>query len=430
MAAGDQLEGSIREDMGKMESRQGGGSAAADLPRSDAGKGVDAGDTGNGSSSAAAGEKVEKMMARLRLTAAEKTAVVIDDVDDLELVDPDRAFVGKVLSPNVLHLETIKSAMRPAWGNQRGLIFNTAGDNLFVAEFGSQADRDRVMEGSPWKVGKHAVLLKKFDSDVSPLDEVFDRLAIWARIPKLPTRLMRAARGFEIAKPIGIVQKVEADELGRCWGSYMRVRVEVNVNEPLLRYVTVTSSRLQTKRDENGDLPYTAKKLSADDNSKMSGGSSSGTNAMSGGSFIPGSRGSDGSSTQGGRGYGRGAGKAKFQGEDHEVYSSLAGASDRGRGRAGRGRGRGRAAAGGRDLTPAKNAKVNGAGQKRKANKDQPSAPLAIEGNMEKALVVQGQSPPAQVVLDDSSESNKKMKATQEGSADQAAAAEQSRQTQ
>jgi hypothetical protein len=246
MAAGDQLEGSIREDMGKMESRQGGGSAAADLPRSDAGKGVDAGDTGNGSSSAAAGEKVEKMMARLRLTAAEKTAVVIDDVDDLELVDPDRAFVGKVLSPNVLHLETIKSAMRLAWGNPRGLIFNTAGDNLFVAEFGSQADRDRVMEGSPWKVGKHVVLLKKVDADVSPLDVVFDRLAIWARIPKLPTRLMRAARGFEIAKPIGIVQKVEADELGRCWGSYMRVRVEVNVNEPLLRYVTVTSSRLQT----------------------------------------------------------------------------------------------------------------------------------------------------------------------------------------
>uniref|UniRef100_A0A8I6X8A5 CCHC-type domain-containing protein n=1 Tax=Hordeum vulgare subsp. vulgare TaxID=112509 RepID=A0A8I6X8A5_HORVV len=152
------------------------------------------------------------------------------------------------------------------------------------------------MEGSPWRVGKHAVLLKFFDADISPVDVVFDRLAIWARIIKLPTRLMRAARGLEIAKPIGNVIRVEADDLGRCWGPYMRIRVEVVVQKPLLRYVTVISSRLQSSaayevqyehlpmycfscgllghsakgcanpadRDENGDLPYSAKRLSVD----------------------------------------------------------------------------------------------------------------------------------------------------------------------
>ncbi|KAE8770261.1 hypothetical protein D1007_58023 [Hordeum vulgare] len=266
-------------------------------------------DAGDGAESSATGAGVENLMARLRLTTAEATAMVIDDVDDLELVDPNRDFVGKVLSPNVLHIETIKSAMRPAWGNPRGLNFNPAGDNLFVVEFRSQADRDRVMEGSPWRVGKHAILLKFFDVDISPVDVVFDRLAIWARITKLPTRLMRASRGIEIAKPIGNVIKVEADDLGRCWGPYMRIRVEVDVQKPLLRCVTVTSSRLQSsatyevqyerlplycfscgllghsalgcanpaERDENGDLPYTAKRLSVDDGLKASGGSNSGS---------------------------------------------------------------------------------------------------------------------------------------------------------
>jgi hypothetical protein len=90
-------------------------------------------DNRTGSSS---GERVEQMMANLRLTAAESSAVVIDDTDDLQLVDPDRAFVGKVLAPNVLHIQNIFAAMRPAWGNPRGLILNPAGDNLFVAEFG------------------------------------------------------------------------------------------------------------------------------------------------------------------------------------------------------------------------------------------------------------------------------------------------------
>lgn len=43
------------------------------------------------------------------------------------------------------------------------------GPNLFFAEFGTEADRNRVMEWSPWMVGKHAVLLKKYDADVNPL---------------------------------------------------------------------------------------------------------------------------------------------------------------------------------------------------------------------------------------------------------------------
>jgi hypothetical protein len=131
-----------------------------------------------GSGPARAGDEVEQMMASLRLTAAESAAVVIDDINDLELIDPDRAFVGKVLAPNVLHIETIKAAMRPAWGNPKGLIFNPAGDNMFIAEFGSKNDRDRVMEGSPWKVGTHAVLMKKYDADVPPSQVVFDRMAI------------------------------------------------------------------------------------------------------------------------------------------------------------------------------------------------------------------------------------------------------------
>jgi hypothetical protein len=407
---------------------------------------------------------VEHLMAQLRLTAAESTAVVIDDVDDLELVDPDRALVGKVLSPNVLHIETIKSAMRPAWGNPRGLIFNPGGDNRFIAEFGSKVDRDRVMEGSPWKVGKHAVLLKFFDADVSPVDVVFDRLAIWARIHKLPTRLMRADRGLEIAKPLGVVKKVEADDMGRCWGSYMRVRLEVNVNEPLLRWVTVSSSRLQTssryevqyerlplycfscgllghstlvcatpaERDENGELPYTSKRLSADDGVKHAGGSSSSTKAGSGGSnSFPGSRGSDASSGQG-RGRGKEAARGPNQSDDHEVSSpQKTTTAGRGRGRNGRGRGRGRMDANGRELFPAKNPKQNSAGLKRKAVKSTAALP-AIEGNVEQALVIIGQTNavPETVEDDHSSDSNKKMRTNTSRSADLAETAAQSRLTQ
>jgi hypothetical protein len=154
-------------------------------------------------------------MARLRLTAAEATAVILDDEEEeSDLVDPARALVGKVLAPSVLHIQTISSAMRPAWGNPKGLIFNPVGDNMFLAEFGSGIDRDRVLDREPWMVGKHAVLLKKYDANFKPLQVRFDRLAIWARINDLPYRLMNSRRGEEIAKPLGRVLKVECDEQG------------------------------------------------------------------------------------------------------------------------------------------------------------------------------------------------------------------------
>ncbi|KAE8806516.1 hypothetical protein D1007_17329 [Hordeum vulgare] len=345
--------------------------------QSEKGKAAEGACTGDRITSPKSGEQVESLMARLRLTAVEATAVVIDDTADLNLVDPEKAFVGKVLAPNKLHIQTISAAMRPAWGNPKGLVINPAGDNLFIAEFSTKADRDRVMEGSPWAVGRHAVLMKKYETDVQPQMVVFDRLAIWARILALSNRLMNSQRGTAIASPIGLVTKVESDALGRCWGGYMRLRVEVKVDEPLLRCVTVFSSKLQStesyavqyerlpiychscgfighstlvcatpaKRDENDELPYSAKKLSVPDE-KRSGGARSGNNASStGGASGEGSKGSTaGSSAASGRGRGRGTKGGPATGEDQEVSSPVKGGRGRGRGRSARGRGRGSAA--------------------------------------------------------------------------------------
>ncbi|KAM0866647.1 hypothetical protein ACQ4PT_042495 [Festuca glaucescens] len=417
--------------------------------------------SGGATGGSSSGERVEQMMARLRLTAAEAKAVVIDDADDPGLVDPDRAFVGKVLAPNVLHINTISTAMRPAWGNPRGLLLNPAGDNLFIAEFGSMADRDRVMEGSPWMVGKHAVLMKKYDVEVQPDQVVFDRLAIWARIISLPNRLMTADRGMVIAAPIGVVKCVESDALGRCWGGYMRLRVEVKVDEPLMRAVTVFSSRLQTAesfavqyerlpiycfscgllghstlacpnpadRDEFGELPYSAKRLSADDPSRKSGGSKSGNNAAA-------STAQSGTAQQGARG---GKNSAPTPVGDRpgeaEISSPMKGGrgAGRGRGRSGRGRGRGRSDEAGAGQATGR-ANPSAAGKKRKPTKSQAAALLIEESpNSFGPLALVPVTGGADAVAEEdvlSSDSNKKQKTSPSRSADPAAAAEQPRPTQ
>ena len=75
----------------------------------------------SGSSSTMPGDDVAKLFGRLNLTSQEANAFVLDDEEDDYPGCPEWAIVGKVLAPNPLHISTIKAALRPAWGNPKGL---------------------------------------------------------------------------------------------------------------------------------------------------------------------------------------------------------------------------------------------------------------------------------------------------------------------
>jgi hypothetical protein len=161
---------------------------------------------------------------------------VLDDGTDDISVHSKWALIGKVLSPSTLHISTIAAALRPAWGNPRGLLLNPTGVNIFVAEFGTKADMDRVLDGSPWVVGKRAVLLQGFDADLKPQEMTFNKLRLWVRIVNPPFGYMHQKWGKAIGSSFssdGCVPVVDCAADGRCWGSYMRVRVEVDVNKLL-----------------------------------------------------------------------------------------------------------------------------------------------------------------------------------------------------
>ena len=87
-----------------------------------------------------------------------------DDEGEAEPPLVEWATVGKVLSMMAVHLSTVRTAMKPAWGNPVGLKFQAIrekGDNLFIAEFGSSVDMERASVGTLWIVGRYAIILKQ-----------------------------------------------------------------------------------------------------------------------------------------------------------------------------------------------------------------------------------------------------------------------------
>jgi len=107
------------------------------------------------------------------------------------------AVIGKVLSPSMIHVTTIRNAMKPAWGNPLGLKLRSVGyktENLFIADFGAAVDNKKALEGSPWMVGKHAVVLQEYDEALKPSDVSFAKMELWVRILNLPFGWMNERR--------------------------------------------------------------------------------------------------------------------------------------------------------------------------------------------------------------------------------------------
>lgn len=192
------------------------------------------------------------LLQRLNLTVEEEAVVEFSDDDEGDdLPKVEWALVGKVLSPAAVHVNTIRSAMRLAWGNPVGLKIRTIGekgDNLFMAEFGSKVDLERVLVGTPWMVGRYAVVLKLYDEKLSASEIIFDRLELWVRILDLPLGWMNQQRGIRAMNLIGQVVKMDVDADRKASGACLRAQVAIEIDKPLRRGVLLRMNKTDEPR--------------------------------------------------------------------------------------------------------------------------------------------------------------------------------------
>lgn len=190
---------------------------------------------------------VADLLQKLNLTVDEGVvAEFSEDEGDMDGAIVEWTMVGKVLSPSTLHINTIRVVMTRAWGNPYGMklrYIGERGDNLFVVEFGSMVDMNRILAGTPWVVGKHAVILKEYDEKLRPSEIRFDRMDIWVRFLNLPLGWMNQHRGVRAMQLLGDVQQMDVDEDGKASGAFLRARVSIAINKPIKRGVLLKMTK-------------------------------------------------------------------------------------------------------------------------------------------------------------------------------------------
>uniref|UniRef100_A0A803P8W5 Reverse transcriptase domain-containing protein n=1 Tax=Cannabis sativa TaxID=3483 RepID=A0A803P8W5_CANSA len=112
--------------------------------------------------------------------------------------------------------------------------------DLFLLTIGCAGDKMRIQNGEPWHYLNHIILLHSpiHLQNVSRND--FTKVQFWVQIHRLPFLSKSRALAMKVGEWIGEYIDVYEDSLHEGWGSFIRIRVWIDVSLPLMRGKLVT----------------------------------------------------------------------------------------------------------------------------------------------------------------------------------------------
>jgi hypothetical protein len=160
--------------------------------------------------------------------------------DSLIVLNPEEAEEGSILAawfltPRMINMESVLRALKPLWRPGSGFKARDMGNNKAMFVFQNDADAERVLINGPWSFDKHLIILSRVDDSVPFSKACFDFLAFWVQIHDLPVKMMKPAACARIGSTLGVLEQVEDVGEGQSKGSFMRVRVTIDIRQPLCR---------------------------------------------------------------------------------------------------------------------------------------------------------------------------------------------------
>ncbi|KAL2896730.1 Minor capsid protein L2 [Bienertia sinuspersici] len=101
---------------------------------------------------------LEDKWKNLMLTDAEEDTLVCED-EPYDLIDElvSHSLVGKLLTDTPFNPKALNNTMKNLWKPSKGLVVREIENSVFVFQFCSKSDREKVLEQGPWSFdGWHA----------------------------------------------------------------------------------------------------------------------------------------------------------------------------------------------------------------------------------------------------------------------------------
>lgn len=142
--------------------------------------------------------------------------------------------VGKILHHKTLNTMAVSNILKSAWKTRANFSIAPWNNNIFLFQFENEEDRASVLMDGPWSVMNQLLVLQPLQDGLAVNELEFPTCPFWVQIHGLPCEKMTRANaetiGHRFGKLLGVEGAAEGLLLNR---SFLHVRVEVNLNQPL-----------------------------------------------------------------------------------------------------------------------------------------------------------------------------------------------------
>ncbi|XP_042958197.1 uncharacterized protein LOC122293793 [Carya illinoinensis] len=181
-------------------------------------------------------EDLAKRWERLHLSEEERSCFhVKQDLSKEEDRRGKHCIVGRAMTEKGINSEAFRITMSQIWRLEGWVRFKELGDQCFLIEFQTLADKEKIFSGHPWFFDRHLLTLLEVDGIDSISELHFAYEPFWVQLHNLPLATMTEELGEQFTASIGHVIRVDIEADGRAWERCLRVRVVVDIHKPLLR---------------------------------------------------------------------------------------------------------------------------------------------------------------------------------------------------
>nr|XP_023917378.1 uncharacterized protein At4g02000-like [Quercus suber]POF04428.1 uncharacterized protein CFP56_32041 [Quercus suber] len=175
-------------------------------------------------------EELTKKCDNLSLSTWEGKKVVLSKKNQVK----ECVIAAKFFTKRALNIEAVARTFRPLWRTKASFHITNVGDNILLFTFDLEVDAVKVLLGEPWSYDRHLVVLQRFEGKKPIKEVVFNSVKFWIQLHDLPYKFMNPETAIEIGESIGeVIIPQDASEMHG--GTFMRVRVLVDISRPLCR---------------------------------------------------------------------------------------------------------------------------------------------------------------------------------------------------
>ncbi|KAL9440453.1 hypothetical protein AB3S75_019170 [Citrus x aurantiifolia] len=145
--------------------------------------------------------------------------------------------VGKILHNRRVNQEGLKSALQMVWRTTKEVRIESLGNNVFLFKFALEANKKRILAGGPWHFDRALIILTEPKGFGEVTRQAFTHTSFWVQLRNVPIMCMEKDILKVSGEQIRTVEEVETDRYGDCIGEIARIRISVDITQPLPKMI-------------------------------------------------------------------------------------------------------------------------------------------------------------------------------------------------